>query len=374
MTNTVPSHGMELRSTVTADGRLIVSFEQVPVPTPGTGEVLVRVEAAPLHPADIGLLFGPADLTSGIRRDDGGIELKLPEKAMPGLKMRWDQSLPVGNEAAGTVVAAGDDQKHLIGRSVAMMGGGMLTQYRLRNVEDCIVLPEGAKPSEGASALINPLTALLMIETLKREGHRALIHTAAASSLGQMLVRICQADGIGLVNIVRRQDQVDLLKAIGATHVCNSSDDDYLDQLFAQVAETDATLAFDALSGGSGPSQMLSAMEAAQLKKTQTYSRYGSSVDKRVYFYGGMNPSKTELDRSYGMSWSVGGWLIFHEMKRTSPEVLQNLKDRIANELKTTFAISYAGELPMTAAADPEHMQVFTKRATGMKYIFNPNA
>ena len=331
--------------------------------------------AAPLHPADISMLLGPAHLASGAvngKGEDRTAVFQIPPERMGSLVTRTGKSLPVGNEGAGIVVASGEHNKDLIGKPVAVMGGGMVTRYRVVPARNLLPIPDGVPIENGAAVLINPLTALAMIETMRERGHNALVHTAAASSLGRMLNRICLQDDIPLVNIVRRPEQVSLLENQGARYVCDSSSSSFTDELSAQVAAAGATLAFDAVGGGKLAGQILSAMEARCLAQVFEYNRYGSKTYKQVYFYGGLDTRPSELDRSYGMSWSVGGWLIFDELERMKVERLVALRSRISAEMQSTFACEFAGELSMTELLDPDILGVIAQRSTGAKYLVNP--
>ena len=324
MPATLPGAGLELRSTVTSAGELEVALVSAPTPTPKADEVVVRVEATPINPSDLGLLFGPADLSTAVASIHGGLPMvkaQIPRGLMKAMAGRLDQSMPVGNEGAGVVVAAGEgpEAQALIGKTVAIVGGAMYAQYRCVGAEECLVLPADATPADGASAFVNPLTALGMVETMRMEGHKALVHTAAASNLGQMLNRICLKDGIGLVNVVRDAPQEELLRGLGARWVCNSSAPAFVEDLNRAVAETGATLAFDAIGGGPLASQILAAMEIAAVQAMPVYSRYGRSVHKQVYIYGGLDMRPTELRRSYGMAWGVGGWLLFPFLQKLGP-------------------------------------------------------
>jgi NADPH:quinone reductase-like Zn-dependent oxidoreductase len=344
---------------------------------PAPDEIIVQMMAAPLHPADIGLLLGPADLSTAVVSGRGAermLSARIAPEKMAGMATRVGKSLPVGNEGAGVVVEAGDALLHLLGKNVAVMGGGMVTRYRKAPISDALPLPPGVPVEAGAAVLINPLTALAMLETLRKEGHTALVHTAAASSLGQMLNRICLEDGIGLVNVVRRPEHAELLRRQGARHVCDSSSPDFGAELDAQVAETGATLAFDAVGGGPLASQILSAMERHALTRVQGYNRYGSKVRKQVYFYGGMDARRSELDlRAYGMSWSVGGWLIFDELAQMAPERKDALRARISKDMLTTFACEFAGELSLSDLLVPANLERIAARSTGQKYLINPS-
>ena len=370
--------GLQLRSLVRSSGELDVSLTQVSVPAPAATEVLVRIEAAPINPSDLGLLFAGADMTQARQAgtaDEPRVTARVPDAALKGMGARFEVSMPVGNEGAGTVVEAGSAEpaKALLGKAVAVLGGAMYSQYRCVPVDQCLVLPQGAAPADGASSFVNPLTALCMVETLRAEGHTALVHTAAASNLGQMLQRICRKEGIALVNVVRSRSQVELLRSMGAIHVCNSGDPAFMQDLIEALSATGATLAFDAIGGGKLAGQILTCMEAALQKKTVQYSRYGSSVHKQVYVYGGLGVGPIELNRNYGMAWGVGGWLVMTYLQKLGAAATQRLKERVAAELKTTFASRYAGEVSLVEALDLENIAVYAKSATGQKYLINPN-
>ncbi len=288
---------------------------------------------------------------------------------------RLDQSMPVGNEGAGMVVDAGasDEAQALLGKMVAIVGGAMYAQYRSAKVRQCLVLPPGTSAAEGASCFVNPLTSQGMVETMRLEDHKALVHTAAASNLGQMLNKLCIADGVGLVNIVRSQQQADLLKALGARHVCDSSAPSFMQDLTEALAATGATLAFDAIGGGKLAGQILACMEAAINRTAKEYSRYGSATHKQVYIYGGLDTGPTIIERGFGMAWGVGGWLLWPFMQRIGPAGAQKLRERVVAELKTTFASHYTKEISLAQALEPEEIAVYGKRATGAKYLINPN-
>lgn len=372
----IPTQGLELRTTVTADGRMELALVEAPVRAPGPDDVLVRVEAAPINPSDLGLLVGPADL--GRARIEGTAErpalvAPLPEGALQRLAARVGQPLPAGNEGAGVVIAAGRDAQGLIGRRVAAFGGAMYAQYATVPAGACLILPQDATAAEGASAFVNPLTALAMVETMRLEGHSGLVHTAAASNLGQMLVRICQADGVPLVNIVRKPEQAELLRSLGAAYVCDSSAPDFGRALVEALTATGATLAFDAVGGGRLAGQILSAMETAIVaREGGAYSRYGSDRLKQVYVYGMLDPSPTELVRDFGMAWSLGGWLLTPFLARLGHAGAQRLRARVAAELKTTFASRYGGEVSLTDLLRPEVLAAANRRATGEKLLVNP--
>ena len=369
---------LQLRSTITSAGRLELSLADVDTPTPGPDEVVVRIEASPINPSDMGLLFGAADMTNAEASgsaDNPLVTAAIPEELLETMAARIDQSLPVGNEGAGIVVAAGSEEaaQALMGKTVAIRGGAMYSQYRAIQAEQCLILHEGTTPAEGASCFVNPLSALGMVETMRLEGHTALVHTAAASNLGQMLQRICSADGVDLVNIVRKPEQVDLLKSIGARYVCDSSEPTFMSDLVATLAETGATLGFDATGGGRLAGQILTCMEAAANQTVAEYSRYGSTTHKQVYIYGGLERSPTEFNRNFGMAWGIGGWLLTPFLEKIGLEAAEKLRQRVAAEVRTTFASSYAKEVSLTEALELDNIALYSKRATGKKYLINPN-
>ena len=369
---------LELRSLIRKNGELELSLVKVPVPEPGPDEVLVKVEASPINPSDLGLLVGPADMSKAKSTGSGEgvvVRASVPSAALPFLAARLDQSMPVGNEGAGTVVKAGSSEaaQALRGKTVSMVGGAMYAQYRLKKVSDCQPLPDGTTAAEGASWFVNPLTALGMTETMKREGHKALVHTAAASNLGQMLNRICLKDGIGLVNIVRNEAQAKLLRGIGAKHVLDSTSPNFMEELTEALVETGATIAFDAIGGGTLASQILTCMEMALNKNAKQFSRYGSTTHKQVYIYGGLNTGPIELTRNYGQAWGVGGWLLTPFLQKIGRAGQTPLRERVVAELKTTFASRYTKVVSLPEALQLSNIAVYGKRATGEKYLINPN-
>lgn len=369
-----PLKGLELRSFITSRGELQLSLIEVEVPVPTADEVVVRIEAAPLNPSDIGLLLGPADLTSvavsGSSRHRT-LSAKIPAEAMGGLALRLDRSLAIGNEGAGVVVQAGPEATDLIGKTVSVAGGAMYTQYRRLGKAQCLVLNDGVAPIEGAAAFINPLTALGMVETMRREGHQALVHTAAASNLGRMLVKICQSEGIPLVNVVRSETQVQVLKDLGAQHVLNSESPAFDAELTDVLVGTRATLCFDAISGGPLAGRILLAMEKALSQTLPTYSRYGSSTHKQVYLYGTLDPRPIEIPR-VGMAWGVGGWLLFHFLSKIGPSATQSLRDKVNAELRTTFRSEFKAEISLSDVLSAEMLHEYAKRSTGAKLVINP--
>jgi NADPH:quinone reductase-like Zn-dependent oxidoreductase len=370
--------GLQLRSLVKSNGELEVSLAVVPVSEPKDDEIVVRVEATPINPSDLGLLFGPADMSAAKAsgsKESPVITARVPEAALKGMAARLDESMPVGNEGAGVVVKTGasDAAKALLGKTVSIIGGAMYAQYRVVRARDAVALPAGTMAADGASLFVNPLTALGMTETMRREGHKALVHTAAASNLGQMLNKICLKDGIGLVNIVRSKEQADILHKIGAKHVVDSSLPSFMDDLTGALVETGATIAFDAIGGGKLAGQILTCMEIAINKTAKEYSRYGSNVHKQVYVYGGLDTRPIELNRAFGMAWGVGGWLLFPFLQKIGPADGAKLRQRVVDELKTTFASHYTQVVSLREALQLSNIAIYNKRSTGEKFLINPN-
>ncbi len=378
MANQLSGDALQLRSLIKQGGTLELSLAAMPIPQPKSDEVLVRVEAAPLNPSDLGLLFGAADpktMRASGTPDRPIVTASVPDKLMGGMAARVDKSMPVGNEGAGIVVAAGADAsaQALIGKTVGMIGGAMYSQYRCLPAKQVLLLPDGTTPAEGASCFVNPMTALAMVETMRIEGHSGLVHTAAASNLGQMLHKVCLEDDVPLVNIVRKAEQVALLRGMGASYVCNSSEPTFMKDLTDALITTGATLAFDAIGGGQLAGQILTCMEAAASATGAAYSPYGSTTHKQVYIYGGLDRSPIVLARGFGMAWGVGGWLLFPFLQKIGPEATKQLQDRVAAEIKTTFASTYTREVSLAEALTLEAISVYGKQATGEKYLINPN-
>jgi NADPH:quinone reductase len=378
MTTPIPATALQLRSLVKDDQTVELFLETVEVPEPGPNEVLIRVEAAPINPSDLGLLLAGADAGSARASgtdDNPVVTAPLPDAAMRAMRARVGIPMPVGNEGAGRVVAAGTSAaaQALLGKTVAAAGGAMYAQYRSVDSGFCLALPDGIPAVDGASSFVNPMTALGMVETMRLENHTALVHTAAASNLGQMLNRLCISEQIPLVNIVRRAEQEELLRSAGASYVCNSTSPAFMDGLIAALGATGATLAFDATGGGRLASQILSAMEAAASSGAQ-YSRYGSDVHKQVYIYGSLDRGPTELTRNFGMAWGIGGWLLTPFLGRIGLDGLVRLRDRVAAELTTTFASSYTDKVSLSGALHLGALTAYARQATGSKYLILPNA
>ncbi len=370
--------GLQLRSLVTPEGELRVSLVPVETPAPAADEVVIRVQATPLNPSDIGLLLGAADMSTAQTAGSGAesvLTMRIPPAAMKAMAPRVGQAMPVGNEGAGLVVAAGTSPaaQALLGKTVSVLAGAMYAQYRCVKADACLVLPEGATAAQGASCYVNPLTALGFVETMRHEVHKAIVHTAAASNLGQMLNKICIQDGIPLVNIVRKPEQVALLRGLGAQWVCDQSSGSFSADLTAALVATGATLGFDATGGGKLGGQILACMEAALNQTAKEYSRYGSTTHKQVYLYGSLDTGPTEFNRSFGMAWGMGGWLVFPYLQKLGPAKMQELKARVAAELTTTFASHYAKEISLAETLGTEAVAVYGQRATGTKYLINPS-
>ncbi|MEM7101000.1 MAG: zinc-binding dehydrogenase [Pseudomonadota bacterium] len=375
----LPSSGLQLRSMVTSAGKLELSLEDVEVQPPGPDQVVVQVEASPINPSDLGMLLGMADVSTAVQdgsADRPTITADVPQGLLKALSGRLDQSMPPGNEGGGVVIAAGESEgaQALLGKTVgALGGGGMYGQYRTLNVHQCLVMNEGVGSREAASCFVNPLTALGMTETMRMEGFSALVHTAAASNLGQMLQKICLADDIPLVNVVRKPEQAELLRGVGAAHVCDSSQDSFVEDLTTAIAETGAYIAFDATGGGELANHLLASMEAAAVRTATDYSRYGSTQYKQVYIYGGLERSPTVLKRNFGMAWGLGGWLLTPFLQKVGRERDAQLRQRVADEINTTFASSYVAEVSLAEALQVENLQTYAAQATGQKYLINPS-
>lgn len=377
MTTTLPT-GLQLRSTVTGDGTLELSLIDTPVPEPKSNEVVIRVEASPINPSDLGLLLAGADVTTLIASTVDGrprVTASIDAGVLRSLSGRLGASMPVGNEGAGTVIAAGDSDvaRALVGRTVSVAGGAMYSQFRTLDASQCLVLPEGTPARLGASSFVNPLTALGMVETMRHEGHSALVHTAAASNLGQMLVRLCIEEQVPLVNIVRKPEQEAVLRSLGAVYVCDSSSASFMSDLIAALTATSATLAFDATGGGSLASQILTAMEVAANASGAEYNRYGSTTHKQVYIYGGLDRGPTVLTRNFGFAWGVGGWLLTPFLQRIGLEALVGLRQRVADGLTTTFSSTYTREISLDQALEPGVIATYARQATGEKFLITPH-
>ena len=377
MSTDVPTTMRQIHSLVSADGQLELSLATVGLPEPQHHEVVVRIEAAPINPSDLGLLLASADIataTTNGSSDDPVVTALIPSATMRGLAARVGESMPVGNEGCGVVVAAGSapEAQALLGRTVAIIGGATYAEYKILPAMMCLVLPDGTDFADGASCFVNPLTALGMVETMRMEGHSGLVHTAAASNLGQMLQRICLAEGVPLVNIVRRPEQADLLRSLGATHVCDSSASSFMSDLTDALVATGATLAFDAIGGGRQAGQILACMEAAVNANATEFSRYGSSVHKQLYIYGGLDRGPTEFNRNFGMAWGIGGWLLTPFLGKIGLEGIDRLRSRVVAELTTTFASHYTDHVSLAGALSLDAINAYARQATGQKFLIRP--
>ena len=377
MTNTVPKTALQLRSHLKASGELEISLADVAVPEPGPDDVIIRVEATPINPSDLGLLVGGADMSTAVQsgtKDRPVITAKVPAPAMRAMAARMDQSMPVGNEGAGVVVKAGSSPaaQALLGKMVAGLGGEMYAQYRMLNLAQVLPLPDGTSAKDGASCFVNPLTAISFVETMKMQGRTGIVHTAAASNLGQMLVKICQKDNVPLVNIVRKPEQAAILKAIGAKYIVDSSSPNFMEELITALAETKTTLGFDAIGGGPLAGQLLVAMEAAASRNMKEFSRYGSGQETQVYIYGRLDMSPTVVPPGVGFAWNLGGYLLTPFLQKVGPEVRAKMRQRVVDELTTTFASHYTAEISLAQALDLKTLQAYNAKATGTKYLINP--
>ena len=375
----VPDRGLELRSTLSHDGIVTLAVRRTDVPAPGDDQVVVRVDAAPINPSDLGMMFAAGDIQAALAAGDGkhpAVGVPVPAAALAAQRGRLDKAMPVGNEGGGVVVAAGASPaaQALVGRAVGFLSGNAYAQYRTLHVSQCLAMADGTDPADAAAAFVNPLTALGMVETMRSEGHTALIHTVGASNLGLMLNRICLDDGVGLVNIVRKPEHVQQLRALGAQHVVDSSADGFVDDLTDALRATGATIAFDAIGGGDLAGILLSRMEKVAGEQAGEFSRYGSDTHKQVYIYGGLDRGPTTLRRDFGMSWGLGGWLLTPFLIRIGQEAADRLRKRVADEITTTFASTYGTRLSLADAVDPDEVKRYARMATGDKALVTPNA
>lgn len=369
--------GVSLVSTISYEGSLRIELRQVPVAPPAADEVVIRVQACPVNPSDMSLMLGPVDAdTLRVDRVSGRnvITGSIPADRLPALKRRWDQPVAIGNEGAGTVVAAGSGVSHLKGvKCAAFPMSGMFATYRVVNAADLIALPDDLEPEEAAAMFVNPLTVLAMLETLQREGHSAIVHSAAASNLGQMLVRMCGVEKIPLVNIVRHEEQVGLLRALGAQWVVSSSSPEFDRELFEAIEATGATLLFDAVGGGGLTDRVLRTMEAVGEKNLSAFSRYGSKQPKQAYVYSNLDPGPTQLSRAYGMSWNVSPFSLPFILEKLGRDVRARMQERVLQDIRSTFLSRYTGTIGLEQLLDLEMVRKITRRATASKYLLDPS-
>jgi NADPH2:quinone reductase len=374
-----PETCLELRSTLTDDGIVTLGVRPSAVSVPGDDQVVVRIEAAPINPSDLGMLFAGGDAAAGLPAGDSvhpAVGVPVAPAVVAAQRARLGKAMPTGNEGGGVVVAAGSSPaaQALVGKVVGFLSGNAYAQYRTLHVSQCLPMADGTDPEDAAAAFVNPLTALGMVETMRAEGHTALVHTVGASNLGLMLNRICRDDGVDLVNIVRKPEHVELLRAEGASHVVDSSADTFIEDLTDALRATGATIAFDAIGGGDLPGTILSRMEKVAGEQAGEFSRYGSDTHKQVYVYGGLDRSPTILRRDFGMSWSIGGWLLTPFLVKVGQEAADRLRQRVADEITTTFKSTYGMRLSLADAVDPDQVRRYAKMATGDKALVTPQA
>ncbi|NOU04001.1 MAG: NADH oxidase [Novosphingobium sp.] len=362
--------GKQLTTQLDADGTLTVQLNDKTWDDPKPGQVLIKVEATPINPSDLGLLFASADTDNAVY-SPGKVVAKMPENATRAMKARHGMAMPAGNEAAGTVVAAGDGAEHLMGKRIACVPGTAYGSYALAEAQMAFPVDDGVSAEQAASSFVNPMTALGFTETMKLEGFTGIVHAAAASNLGQMLVKICLEDGIPLVNIVRSDDQVKLLRDLGATHVLNMTDADFMPKLIDAIAETKAMIGFDPIGGGTLAGQILTAMEAAA-SRGAAFSRYGSSEAKKVYIYGALDLGPTILNRAFGLTWDLAGWLLTPFMMKAGMEVVGRMRMRVMKDLTTTFASHYKARVSLEGMLTKEAVSEYNARRTGEKYLVVP--
>jgi NADPH:quinone reductase len=374
-----PATALELRSTLADDGIVTLGIRETDVVAPNDDQVVVRIEAAPINPSDLGMMFAGGDTGAALPAGDGfhdAVGVALTEAGVDAQRARLGKPMPVGNEGGGVVVAAGSspEAQALLGKTVGFLSGNAYAQYRTLHVSQCLPMADGTDPADAAAAFVNPLTALGMVETMRAEGHSALVHTVGASNLGLMLNRICLDDGVELVNIVRKPEHVEQLRSLGAQHVVDSSADSFVEDLTDALRATGATIAFDAIGGGDLASILLSRMEKVAGEQAGEFNRYGSDTHKQVYIYGGLDRGPTVLRRDFGMSWGLGGWLLTPFLVKIGPEAAGRLRRRVADEITTTFASSYGTRLTLAEAVDPAQVKRYARMATGDKALITPNA
>jgi len=373
-----PNISRQLRSLVKSSGELELSIRESEIAPLKENEVLLKVEAAPINPSDLALLLAYADISKAdLSGTDSNPLVTAPinPKLMRALAPRIDKSMSAGNEGAGTVIAAGksDEAQVLMGKTVAGLGPPMYSEYRTLKVHQCLEMPPGVSSRQAAACFVNPLTAMGMVETMHLEGFSGLVHTAAASNLGQMLQKICLLDNVPLVNIVRKPEQEKILRGIGAAHVCDSSKDTFEVDLQNAIFQTEAYIGFDATGGGRLPNDILAAMERAANAVSVEFNRYGSTQHKQVYIYGGLERSDTILKRSYGMQWGLAGWLLTPFLQKIGRERTAQLRQRVANEITTTFKSNFSREVSMAGALTAEALETYSQQSTGQKYLINPS-
>ena len=377
----LPATALELRSTLDEGGTVTLGIHETDVVAPSDDQVVIRVEAAPINPSDLGMMLAGADARavdaaeSVSGSDHAGVVIPLSAGVVEAQRSRLGRAMYVGNEGGGVVIAAGSspEAQALLGATVGFLSGNAYAQYRTVHVSQCLPMADGTDPADAAAAFVNPLTALGMVETMRLEGHTALVHTVGASNLGMMLNRICLDEGVGLVNIVRKPEHVEHLRSLGAQHVVDSSADSFVEDLTDALRITGATIAFDAIGGGDLAGTLLSRMEKVAGERAGDFNRYGSDTHKQVYIYGGLDRGPTTLRRDFGMSWGIGGWLLTPFLAKVGAEVAGRLRQRVADEITTTFASTYSTRLSLVDAVDPDNVRRYARMATGDKALVTPN-
>jgi len=372
------SNARQLFTTVTEDDKLVLSVEPLEVPDPAPDEVVVAVQAAPINPSDLGLLLSPADLSTARAGEVDGHPALIADirpAIKPLVAERLGKKLNAGNEGAGLVVAAGssDAAQALLGQTVTMVGGSMYSTHRVVNARMVLPLPEGAKASEGASLFVNPMTVQSFLTTMRDEGHTAIIHTAAASNLGQMLAKLCKKEDVPLVAIVRRDSQRELLAELGVPYIVDSSKETFFNDLVQAIAAAEATLCFDAIGGGKMADTVLKAMEMALRSRGMEGGVYGTPVHKQVYIYGRLDFSPTILTSAYGMYWGVGGWLVTPRLQKQGMKRTIEMRQYAIEERNGIFASDYARTISLEEMLDPDTARSIDKKGTGGKVLVDPS-
>lgn len=368
--------GKRILSTLHEDATVTVEIASFTLPEPVKGQIVVQVEAAPINPSDTALMFAAADMGNA-EFSDGKVVARAPDGIARSMQARQGTALQIGNECAGLVVAAGEDPaaRALVGKRVACTTGTGFATHTVAEASMAMVLDDGMTAKQAASAFVNPMTALGFVETMKREGFTGIVHTAAASNLGQMLVKICQADNIPLVNIVRNAEQAALLKSLGAEHVLNSTEPGFMKRLVDAISQTGAMLAFDPVRGGTLANQIIVAMEhaAKRANPDAPFTIYGSNVVKKLYVYGALDLSPMTMNLGTDFAWQMGGWLLPNFLQSAGLEVMGRMRMRIQAELSKTFSSHYKAEIGIAEMLTPDVVRQYTANKTGEKYLLLPN-
>ncbi|MCO4773928.1 MAG: NADH oxidase [Deltaproteobacteria bacterium] len=368
----------QLFTTMTEDHELVLTVEPLTVDDPGPDEIVVAVQATPINPSDLGLLVGPADLSTARRTEVDGHPALVASLHAAGRRFvagRLGQKLSAGNEGAGLVVAAGasDAAQSLLGRTVTAVGGAMYRTHRVVKARRALPLPQGAAAAEGASLFVNPMTVQAFLTTMRAEGHTGIVHTAAASNLGQMLAKHCGKEGVPLVAIVRRASQRELLEKLGVPYVVDSSMDSFFKDLVAALVASEATLCFDAVGGGDLANTVLTAMEVALRTRGVRADIYGTPVLKQVYQYGRLDVGPTKLTPAYGMYWGVGGWLLTPRLHGLGRERTLEMQKYAIEERNGIFASEYARTVSLDDLLDPDTLRAIHRKGTNAKVLVDPS-